>query len=362
MRSSSGFPGHFSFEQYRQSNSTGQDGRNSTETTLAMTVDLCSNGTIDTIFNSAGGETFIFRGEYYWKFYGQNKTTSYPKLISERWLELPGDIDAAFTYRSGKTYFFKGSKVWRYIGTKKDKDFPKDIKDVFPGIPDDIDAVTVWGGNGKIYFFKGSKFWRFDPFHNPHVSTAYPKPISNWEGVPDYLDAAYQSPQGLTYFFKAGNYYRINDEKFAVDSANPPFPRDARHTWFGCNFNSTAPHLAANSTSFLKADTAAKNSTNSQPVAENRTTLQTAAENSTNSKIEAKNSTHSQTEAESSTHLQTEVENSTNSQTTAKNSTDSQTAVKNSTDSQTAAKNSTRPRTLFSMISDDKNNTRQDSG
>jgi matrix metalloproteinase-14 (membrane-inserted) len=62
----------------------------------------------------------------------------------------------------------------------------------------------------------GSKFWRFDPSQKPPVKSTYPKPLSNWEGLPDNLDAALQYTNGYTYFFKHGQYYRFNDRTFSV--------------------------------------------------------------------------------------------------------------------------------------------------
>lgn len=62
----------------------------------------------------------------------------------------------------------------------------------------------------------GSKFWRFDPSQKPPVKSTYPKPLSNWEGIPDNLDAALQYTNGYTYFFKRGQYYRFNDRTFTV--------------------------------------------------------------------------------------------------------------------------------------------------
>ncbi|KAL7291823.1 hypothetical protein TKK_0014604 [Trichogramma kaykai] len=127
----------------------------------------------------------------------------------------------------------RGSRYWRYIDKIKDGDYPKYIDEGFTGIPDNIDAVTVWTGNGKIYFYKGSKFWRFDPFDKPPVNKSYPKPIANWLGIPDHLDAAF-SHHGYTYFFKDESYYRFNDRNFAIDIADPPFPRSTAYWWFGC--------------------------------------------------------------------------------------------------------------------------------
>ncbi|XP_055380264.1 matrix metalloproteinase-2 isoform X2 [Condylostylus longicornis] len=207
--------------------------------------DLCKDPKIDALFNSQDGQTFAFKGDKYYKLTENSIADGYPKLISETWIGLPGDIDAAFTYKNGKTYFFKGTKYWRYSGGKMDGDYPKEISEGFTGIPDHLDAAMVWGGNGKIYFYKGSKFWRFDPIKRPPVKATYPKPISNWEGLPNNIDASVQYTNGYTYFFKGDKYYRFNDRTFSVDQADPPFPRPSGYWWFGCknvpsSFNSLA--------------------------------------------------------------------------------------------------------------------------
>ncbi|XP_013144288.1 PREDICTED: matrix metalloproteinase-16 [Papilio polytes] len=156
-------------------------------------------------------------------------------LVSRAWPGLPANIDAAFTYKNGKTYFFKGSKYWRYNGQNIDGDYPKEISEGFTGIPDNIDAALVWSGNGKIYFYKGAKFWRFDPAQRPPVKSTYPKPLSNWEGIPDSIDAALQYTNGYTYFFKGGSYWRFNDRTFSVDTDKPAFPRSTGYWWLGCS-------------------------------------------------------------------------------------------------------------------------------
>ena len=71
-----------------------------------------------------------------------------------------------------------------------------------------MDAAFVWGRNDKIYFFKGSDYYKFDPKKNPPVDSSYPRPVSNWQGVPNNIDAALQYSNGSTYFFKQDNYYR----------------------------------------------------------------------------------------------------------------------------------------------------------
>ncbi|KAH8369608.1 hypothetical protein KR093_000278, partial [Drosophila rubida] len=217
---------------------------------------ICKDSKVDTLFNSAHGDTYAFKGDKYYKLTTDAVEEGYPQLIAKGWPGLPGNIDAAFTYKNGKTYFFKGTQYWRYQGSQMDGDYPKEISEGFTGIPDHLDAAMVWGGNGKIYFFKGSKFWRFDPAKRPPVKASYPKPISNWEGVPNNLDAALRYTNGYTYFFKGDKYYRFHDARFAVgsalrsrllsiviacyrlslqvDTATPAFPRPTAHWWFGC--------------------------------------------------------------------------------------------------------------------------------
>lgn len=211
----------------------------SAKTTKAPTVLrdddlLCKNPKIDAIFNTPDGASYAFKEDKYYKLTENAVAEGYPKLISEGWPGLPNSIDAAFTYKNGKTYFFKGSKYWRYNGRQLDGDYPKEISEGFTGVPDNVDAAMVWGGNGKIYFFKGSKFWRFDPLKRPPVKSTYPKPVSNWEGIPDGIDAALQYTNGYTYFFKGDKYYRFNDRTFSIDQADPAFPRPTAHWWFGC--------------------------------------------------------------------------------------------------------------------------------
>ncbi|CRK95035.1 CLUMA_CG008519, isoform B [Clunio marinus] len=195
---------------------------------------MCKDPRLDALFNTGDGSTYAFKGNKYYKLTENAIADGYPKLISDGWPGLPSNIDAAFTYKNGKTYFFKGSKYWRYNGRNLDGDYPKEINEGFTGVPNNIDAAMVWGGNGKIYFYKGSKFWRFDPLKRPPVKSTYPKPITNWEGIPDNIDAALQYTNGYTYFFKGDKYYRFNDRTFSIDSADPAFPRPSAHWWFGC--------------------------------------------------------------------------------------------------------------------------------
>ena len=202
-------------------------------------TELC-RGNLDAMVTAKNDTTYAFYGNRYWKLTDTSVEDGYPRVISRDWDGLPGNLDAAFTWTNGKTYFFKGNKYYRFseIG-KMDRGYPKDLSKGFEGIPDNVDAAMVWAVNDKIYFFKGSEYWKFDPDKKPPVDKSYPRPVSNWEGIPNRLDAALQYKNGKTYFFKDGQYYRFDDKNFKLDQeANPGFPREAGFWWFGCDPNS----------------------------------------------------------------------------------------------------------------------------
>lgn len=67
----------------------------------------------------------------------------------------------------------------------------------------------------------GSEYWRFDSKTEPPVSKQYPKPIKNWVGLPNRIDAAFRWDNGMSYFFKGTSYYRFNDIDFEVSAVSP---------------------------------------------------------------------------------------------------------------------------------------------
>uniref|UniRef100_A0A0P4W0G4 Peptidase metallopeptidase domain-containing protein n=1 Tax=Scylla olivacea TaxID=85551 RepID=A0A0P4W0G4_SCYOL len=195
---------------------------------------LCRDASIDAIVTLSDKKTYVFKGSQYWELTDKGVAAGYPRSISADWEGLPSNIDAAFTWSNGNTYFFKDDNYWRFNGKTGTSGYPKKISKGFAGVPNNIDAAFVWSGNGKIYFFKDSQYWRFDPTQRPPVRESYPKPVSNWENLPDNIDDALQYSNGYTYFFKDGQYWRFNDRAFRVDTAEPNFPRPAGYWWFGC--------------------------------------------------------------------------------------------------------------------------------
>ncbi|RWS14467.1 matrix metalloproteinase-16-like protein [Dinothrombium tinctorium] len=208
--------------------------------------DLCFDSKIDAITRISNGNTYLFKGDYYWKVETNGLADGYPRRISADWDGLPGHLDAALTWADGKTFFFKGKEYWRFHDMRMDSGYPKNIQVGFAGIPSDIDAAFVWSGNGKTYFFKGKEYWRFDSKNDPPVSDRYPKPIKNWGGLPNSIDAAFKWENGLTYFFKGSQYYRFNDIDFEVDTkARPAFPRQTSIWWYDCKTSNAAQKRAS---------------------------------------------------------------------------------------------------------------------
>jgi len=107
-----------------------------------------------------------------------------------------------------------------------DSGYPKQLEKGFPG-PTNLDAALLWPPlffSSELYFFKGSKYWKY-----PDMS---PRPMSNWGGLPDNLDAAMQYSNGKSYFFKRSKYYLYN---VTADSASLGFPKEMGLGWFDCS-------------------------------------------------------------------------------------------------------------------------------
>merc|ERR1712142_979792 len=206
---------------------------------------LCGAKIDAAVQNTAGG-AYVFSADKYWRVSGGTKPKldeGYPKKISR--FGLPDNIDAAVYWsKKKKFYCFKGNQYWRFSEktTKPDPGYPKDISN-WSGLPPYINAAFEWS-NGKseqhLFFFKGSQYWKYDTIEN-RMEFGYPKSISNWKGVPSNVEAVLRWNDGKTYIFKEGNYWRLHDRTGAVDeNNNPPFPNDAGQWWFGCP-NNTLP-------------------------------------------------------------------------------------------------------------------------
>lgn len=142
---------------------------------------------IDAAYKRSSYRLVFFSGSTYWKYFYNSRQRRYQieeraRPITEYGLTADlANMDAVFTWnRNSKTYFFKGDQYWRFYGERIDYGYPKSIS-VWKGLPSKIDAAFKWR-NDKSYFFVGGKYYRFDDW-NIQVEAGYPKSIAiKWMG------------------------------------------------------------------------------------------------------------------------------------------------------------------------------------
>ena len=222
------------------------------------TNELC-NSKIDAIFTTLNGDTYVFKGDKFWRLTSEGIAPGYPRLIATHWGgQLPNNIDAAFTwrYKDGleDTFIFKEDLYWQYKnsttpfvfnseevqqGKEEKKRYNNTISDGFPGVPNSISSAFFLGG--KTYFTKGDDLWIYEYMEDTDTDRVSKKSLSkSWQGFPDNIpniEATIRSTYSQFYLFKNGEYFLMentgNDE-FRVVEASPSFPRNAGEWWFGC--------------------------------------------------------------------------------------------------------------------------------
>ncbi|XP_056140859.1 vitronectin b isoform X2 [Lampris incognitus] len=165
----------------------------------------CSGRPFDAFLQLKNGSIYAFRGHYFFELDEKAVLPGYPKRIEDVW-GISGPIDAAFTRINcqGKTYIFKGNQYWRFDGDDLDDDYPRDISVGFEKIPDNVDAAFAipapsHNQKEKVYFFKGDQYYHYEFKHQPshdecvHMTKSSPSVLftqytdlycdSTWEGL-----------------------------------------------------------------------------------------------------------------------------------------------------------------------------------
>lgn len=187
---------------------------------------ICRNPSVDAIVMNADGRTYIFKGTEYYRLNDYGIDDGYPRTIADDWGGLQGPVDSALHWDNGYTFIFKGDFYWKFYNLNLI--YVRRISEGFKGVPENVDASFVWGGNGKTYFIKGDQYWRYT---ENSIDRGYPRPLSVWSGLPSRIDAAIKWRNGRTYFFSGSEYYRYNDVEFNIDKS---YPRRIGNWWLGC--------------------------------------------------------------------------------------------------------------------------------
>ena len=137
-----------------------------------------------------------------------------------------GNRKAGVTMPNGRTYFFNGGEYTRFQpgATIADSGYPKAIASNWGGWPPSwtggIDAAVNWG-NGKAYFFRGGQYIRVNAANGVEQQ---PLPmVGNWKGWPPTwtsIDTVVNWGNGNVYFFRGSQYLRFSIPKDKVDQ-NP---------------------------------------------------------------------------------------------------------------------------------------------
>lgn len=195
-------------------------------------VDLCKEEIVFDAATQMKGETLFFKDKFLWKTTNPRKKPTGPFLVTSLWPGLPEKISAAYeSLQEDKAVFFAGNRYWVYSGSTLERGFPKQISTL--GLPADLQSVNAafnWNKNKKTYIFAGDKFWRYNEVKKK-MDPGFPKLIADaWNGVPDNLDAVFQSTgSGHSYFIKDWYNLKLEDTTLKIVKVG-----SVKNDWLGC--------------------------------------------------------------------------------------------------------------------------------
>ncbi|KAK1150617.1 matrix metalloproteinase-17-like [Acipenser oxyrinchus oxyrinchus] len=194
------------------------------------------------------GETFFFKGRYFWRLTHSGHLSSFqPAQIHRFWSGLPAgldSIDAAYERASDhKIVFFKGSQYWLFRGLTLEEESPRPVSDF--GLPPGsvIEGALSSPLDRKTYLLQGALVWRFDE-ESGAMDPGYPVGRQSWRAAPEEgsVDDVMSDREGSVYVFKGLQYWKF----LSQDSApQPGYPHSTAADWLDCPDSSPSDSVSA---------------------------------------------------------------------------------------------------------------------
>ncbi|XP_078393548.1 matrix metalloproteinase-17-like, partial [Cetorhinus maximus] len=190
-----------------------------------------------TSFNAAAqirGETFFFKGRYFWRLGHSGHLTSLrPTRISRFWRGLPGNlerVDAVYERQTDHNIlFFTGSQYWIFKDNRLQDSSPRPLSEF--GLPvSGIDAVFTVSVSQKTYFIRDAQLWVYNE-REKGLDPGFPRESWPWTEIPRKIDSALTWTDGAVYFLSGREVWRYEG---GGNVLSPGYPRPLGPHWLDC--------------------------------------------------------------------------------------------------------------------------------
>ncbi|XP_048381452.1 matrix metalloproteinase-17-like isoform X2 [Stegostoma tigrinum] len=180
------------------------------------------------------GETFFFKGRFFWRLSLSGHLTSLrPTRISRFWWGFPSNlehVDAVYERQSDhKIIFFRGAQYWLFQDNVLQEGYPRPISDFGLSVSG-IDAVFSGNFDGKTYFFRNGFMWIYDE-REEKLDPNSPSEFRPWAEIPQRIDSALSWKDGAVYFLRAQECWRY---EMGGSLLTPEYPCPFADLWLGC--------------------------------------------------------------------------------------------------------------------------------
>ncbi|XP_038240611.1 matrix metalloproteinase-17-like [Dermochelys coriacea] len=194
--------------------------------------DRCSSS-IDAVAQIRG-ETFFFKGQYFWRLtHGRHLTSLRPALSAAFWRGLPrslGKVDAVYErHTDHRILFFSGPLYWVFRDNGVEEGYPRPVTDF--GLPQGgVDAAFSRPHDRKTYFFKGGLQWSYDEALG-RMDEGSPTHTVLGGQLPTPVDDMLSGSDGEVYAFKGRQYWKLERHSLKLEKG---YPRSIARDWLDC--------------------------------------------------------------------------------------------------------------------------------